>query len=319
ANDLGNLVSRATAMVVKFLGGTIEDAATRDRAAPGALPELAGTARAAVIEAMDGYAPQVALAAIWELVRGANAFIEEEKPWVLAKENPGRVVGVLFSVLETIRQVAILSWPVIPGKSEEILASLGLALSPGETSLADLLRWGAGWPDRIEISKPAAVFPKFTDEELAHTFDIASGGAAAGNSEAALARPDGTDTAKTDTPQTETTEREGDRKMLSFDRLKELDLRLARITDAAKVEDTTKLIRMTVDLGEGDERQMVAGIAEGYAAEELIGRMIVVVANLEPAKIRGIESQAMLLAAVGDGGISLVAPDKELPPGTRVS
>jgi methionyl-tRNA synthetase len=158
--------------------------------------------------------------------------------------------------------------------------------------LTDLLRWGAGWPDRIEISKPAAVFPKYSDEELAQTFDTA---------------------------ETEATEEEGDRKMLSFDRLKELDLRLARIMDAAKVEGTTKLIRMTVDLGDGDQRQMVAGIAEGYAAEELVGKTIVVVANLEPAKIRGIESRAMLLAAVGDGGISLVGPDKELPPGTRVS
>jgi len=292
ANDLGNLVSRATAMVGKFLGGTIDAAAVRDATAAGGLAALSETTRAAVIEAMNGYAPQTALDAIWELVRKANAFIEEEKPWVLAKKDSERIPGVLFSVLEAIRQVAVLAWPVIPGKSEEILESLGLTLNPGETPLTDLLRWGAGWPDRIEISKPAAIFPKYSDEELAQTFDIA---------------------------ETEATEEEGDRKMLSFDRFKELDLRLARITDAAKVEGTTKLIRMTVDLGDGDQRQMVAGIAEGYAAEDLVGKTIVVVANLEPAKIRGIESQAMLLAAVGDGGISLVGPDKELPPGTRVS
>ncbi len=292
ANDLGNLVSRATAMVGKFLDGTIDAAAVRDATAAGGLAALSETTRAAVIEAMNGYAPQTALDAIWELVRKANAFIEEEKPWVLAKKDPERIPGVLFSVLEAIRQVAVLVWPVIPGKSEEILASLGLTLNPGETPLTDLLRWGAGWPDRIEISKPAAIFPKYSDEELAQTFDTA---------------------------ETEATEKEGDRKMLSFDRFKELDLRLARIMDAAKVEGTTKLIRMTIDLGDGDQRQLIAGIAEGYAAEELVGKTIVVVANLEPAKIRGIESQAMLLAAVGDGGISLVGPDKELPPGTRVS
>jgi len=284
-------------MVGKFLGGTIDGAAVRDATADGELAALSETTRAAVIEAMNRYAPQTALAAIWELVRRANAFIEEEKPWVLAKKDPERIPCVLFSVLETIRQVAVLAWPVIPGKSEEILESLGLTLNPGEAPLTDLLRWGAGWPDRIEISKPAAIFPKYSDEELAQTFD----------------------TAETEATETEATEEEGDRKMLSFDRFKELDLRLARIVDAAKVEGTTKLIRMTVDLGDGDQRQMVAGIAEGYAAEELVGKTIVVVANLEPAKIRGIESQAMLLAAVGDGGISLVGPDKELPPGTRVS
>jgi methionyl-tRNA synthetase len=319
ANDLGNLVSRATAMVGKFLGGTILGAAARDTAAAGGLVKQAETTRGAVIEAMDDYAPQTALAAIWELVRRANAYIEEEKPWVLAKENPERVPGVLFSVLEAIRQVAILAWPVIPGKSEEILACLGLTLNPGEASLTDLLCWGAGWPDRIEISKPAAVFPKYADEELAQKFDIAAGGESSGD-----ARTPGTGTVtistpKTDTAGTEATEEEGDQRMLSFDRVKELDLRLARIMDAAKVEGTTKLIRMTVDLGDEDQRQMVAGIAEGYTAEELVGKTVVVVANLEPAKIRGIESRAMLLAAVGDGGISLVGPDKELPPGTRVS
>jgi methionyl-tRNA synthetase len=311
ANDLGNLVSRATAMVGKFLGGTIPGADARDVSVAGALAELAETTREAVIEAMNGYAPQTALAAIWELVRRANAFIEEEKPWVLAKENPERVPAVLFSVLETIRQIAVLAWPVLSSKSEEILESLGLTLKPGEAPLADLLRWGAGWPDTIEISKPAAVFPKYSDEELADKFDIAAGGEAAGGQ--------ATGAAETEGAETKTTKREGDRRMLSFDRFKELDLRLARVMDAAKVEGTTKLIRMTVDLGDGDQRQMVAGIAEGYAAEELVGKTIVVVANLEPAKIRGIESQAMLLAAVSDGGISLVSPDKELPPGTRVS
>jgi len=319
ANDLGNLVSRATAMVGKFLDGTIEGAAVRDAAAAGGLVTLAETTRGAVIEAMHGYAPQTALAAIWELVRRANAFIEEEKPWVLAKKDPARVPGVLGSVLEAIRQVAVLAWPVIPGKSEEILEALGLTLSPGEASLTDLLRWGTGWPGRIEISKPAAVFPKYSDEELAQKFDITAGGESPGDAQAPGTGTVTTSTPKTDTAETEATEEEGDQRMLSFDRFKELDLRLARITDAAKVEGTTKLIRMTVDLGDGDQRQMVAGIAEGYTAEELVGKTVVVVANLEPAKIRGIESQAMLLAAVGDGGISLVGPDKELSPGTRVS
>ncbi|MFH1689162.1 MAG: methionine--tRNA ligase [Candidatus Eisenbacteria bacterium] len=296
ANDLGNLVSRATAMVGKFLGGLVERAAV-DAAVAGDLPELAKATRAAVVDAMDGFAPQSALASIWELVRRANAYIEEEKPWVLAKENPGRVGSVLFTALEAIRQVAVLAWPVIPSKSEEILGALGLTLSPGDEALDDLLSWGAGWPERIAIHKPAAVFPKYSDEDLSQTFGISSA----------------------DGESTDATNGGSDKKMLSFDRFKELDLRLARITDAAKVEGATKLIRMTVDLGDGDRRQMVAGIAEGYSAEELKGKIIVVVANLEPAKIRGIESQAMLLAAVGDGGISLVGPDKELLPGTRVS
>jgi methionyl-tRNA synthetase len=203
-------------------------------------------------------------------------------------------------VLEAIRQVAVLTWPVMPGKCEQILEALGLTLSPGADSFEDLTRWGAGWPATIAIRKPAAVFPKYSNEDLSQTFDISP-------SEPTGSEPAGAANGGSD------------KKMLSFDRFKELDLRLARIIDAAKVEGATKLIRMTVDLGGGDQRQMVAGIAEGYSPEELKGRTIVVVANLEPAKIRGIESQAMLLAAVGEGRIALVGPDKELLPGTRVS
>jgi methionyl-tRNA synthetase len=107
--------------------------------------------------------------------------------------------------------------------------------------------------------------------------------------------------------------------MISFQQFQALDLRLARVLEASRVEGATKLLRLRVDLGNGDERQMVAGIAAAYAPESLVGRTIVVLANLEPAKIRGIESQAMLLAAVSDQGLALVVPDKELPAGTKVS
>ena len=107
--------------------------------------------------------------------------------------------------------------------------------------------------------------------------------------------------------------------MLSFDEFKKLDLRLARVLEARKVEGTDKLLSLTVDLGDGDERPMVAGIAERYDPDALVGKTIVVVANLEPAKIRGVESRAMLLAAIGDDSIAVVVPDKDLPPGTKVS
>jgi methionyl-tRNA synthetase len=107
--------------------------------------------------------------------------------------------------------------------------------------------------------------------------------------------------------------------MISFQQFQALDIRLARVLEASRVEGATKLLRLRVDLGGGDERQMVAGIAAAYAPESLVGRTIVVVANLEPAKIRGIDSQAMLLAAVSDQGLALVVPDKELPSGTKVS
>jgi len=296
ANDLGNLVSRATAMVVKFFGGRFERPLGGDG---GELAELASRVRAGFVEDMSVYAPQAALARIWELVRRTNAYIEEERPWVLAREGSGRLSVVLLNVLEAIRQIAVLVWPVMPAKSEEILAALGVSWDPGARPLDAVLEWCAGWPDTVEVSKGDAVFPKYTDEDLATRFDVVAAGErepdAAGRGE------------------------KGGGAMLSFDDFKKLDLRLARITGAKRIEGTDKLVELRADLGGGDERPMVAGIAEGYDPEDLVGKTVVVVANLEPATIRGVESRAMLLAASGDDGVSLVVPDREMPPGTKVS
>ncbi|MBN2564446.1 MAG: methionine--tRNA ligase [Candidatus Eisenbacteria bacterium] len=327
ANDLGNLVSRATAMIGRFLDGRVNGVPGLRNGGSDGLAELAGSTREAVTESMNAFAPQAALAAIWELVRRANTYIEERKPWVLAREDPGSVGRVLFNVMEAIRQIATLAWPVIPGKSEEILKALGLTLEPGAASLEDLLAWGATWPDTIEIARSDAIFPKYTDEELANRHGIAvsvpgedvESGARIASDDIGGPNDSGDSVATGGSAGDASVPEGGDTKMLSFERFKELDLRLARIVDAARVDGTTKLVRMTVDLGSGDTRQMVAGIAEGYPAPDLIGKTVVVVANLEPAKIRGIESQAMLLAAVGDGKIALVGPDKDLPAGTRVS
>jgi methionyl-tRNA synthetase len=300
ANDLGNLVSRTTAMIVKFSGGVVGRPATDG----GSLGALARTVRDGAVADMEAYAPQAALSRIWELVRRANTYIEEEKPWVLAKEDRSRLERVLADTLESIRQIAVLVWPVMPGKSDEILRAIGLEWRPGETSLDDALAWGAGWPDRISIEKAAAVFPKLSDEELASKLDAAEpAGAVTGRETTVASRP----------------EAERETRMLSFDEFKKLDLRLARVVEARKVEGADKLLSLTVDLGGGDTRPMVAGIAERYDPESLLGKTIVVVANLEPAKIRGVESRAMLLAATGGDAIAVIVPDKDLPPGTKVS
>jgi len=320
ANDLGNLLSRTTAMVERFLGGEFERPGA---GAGGDLETVARRVRADYVAAMGSYAPQSALAAIWELVRRANAYIEEEKPWALAKSEPERLPAVLFGVMEAIRQVAVMAWPVMPGKCAEILEALGFAQAIGNGGLDDLLLWGSAWSERVSVKRTDAVFPKYTDEELTVAFDggdgrggsisgkpTAGGGTGkhgedkAGAGEPRGGPPDGKE--------------KGDSKLLKFDEFQKLELKLAKIIEAERVEGTDKLLRLKVDLGGGDERQMVAGIAEAYSGEDLVGRTVVVVANLEPATIRGVESSAMLLAASGDDGTSLLVPDRELPPGTRV-
>ncbi len=105
--------------------------------------------------------------------------------------------------------------------------------------------------------------------------------------------------------------------MINIEQFKEIDLRVARVTAAERVEGTDKLLKLQLDLGD-EERQIVSGIAEKYAPEDLVGREIIVVYNLEPKSLKGVESQGMLLAASGDGFISLLKPDQEVPPGSRI-
>jgi methionyl-tRNA synthetase len=302
ANDLGNLVSRAIAMVEKFLGGRVPNLTSTSR---GYLRLVAEEIREPIIRDMTNHAPHSALARTWELVRRANSYIEEAKPWALAREDSAKLAQTLFDVVEAIRQVAVLAWPVMPAKCEEILSRFGVALSPGAVPIGDLLSWGHGWPETIETRGGAPVFPKYNDAELAAKFDVVGAGGDPGRG--------GTGEAPGATPAAKGA------RMVSFQEFQSLDLRLARVVEASRVEGASKLLKLSVDLGGGDLRQIVAGVAAGYAPEALVGKTIVVVANLEPARIRGIESQAMLLAAVGEKTIALLVPDKELPAGTKVS
>jgi methionyl-tRNA synthetase len=251
---------------------------------------------------MTAYAPQAALGRTWELVRRANSYIEESKPWVLARGESAKLAQVLFDVVESIRQIAVLAWPVMPSKCEEILSRFGVVLAPGDEPLEKVLAWGHGWPETIVVKGGAPVFPKYSDADLASKFDIVAPppGAAeqAGGPVSAAAKG---------------------ARMLSFQEFQSIDLRLAKVLEASAVEGAKKLLKLRVDLGGGDVRQIVAGVAAAYRPEDLVGKTIVVVANLEPAKIRGIESQGMLLAAVGESTLALLVPDKELPAGTKVS
>jgi len=301
ANDLGNLVSRATAMVEKFLGGEVEPKAQTTAGTGGGseLVELAGAVSADAAKSVTGYAPQLALARIWELVRRANAYIEEEKPWVLAKEDTDRLSQVLFDVLEVVRQVAIMTWAFMPEKSEAILARIGHTLEPGAVPYDELLTWGYGWAVGTKVTKGDPVFPKYTDDDLKAKFDVLSGGDAG--------------------EKADTTSRKDGKPMISFDQFQALEFKLASVLEAEKVEGADKLLKLKVDLGDGDIRQMVAGVAKSYEAGELVGKTILVLANLEPATIRGVESQAMLLAASTSDGLSVLVPDRDLPAGTKVS
>jgi methionyl-tRNA synthetase len=306
ANNLGNLVSRLTAMAEKFRGLHL-----RPAAAGGRLPAVAAAAVARYRQAMDQLALHEGAAAAFAIVDAANEYIAETAPWALARDpaNADRLSGVLFDVAEAIRISAVLLLPIMPGSAAEILRRVG------EVTAAPDLRFDrdAAWRASGEraIVKGAALWPRSEDEPRAAakervveekaTESVAPADVATTTSVVAAPAPAGPVDSR-----------------IGIDDFMKVELRVAKVLTADAVPKSKKLIRLTVDTG-ADQRTIVAGIADSYAPEQLVGRSIVIVANLQPAKLMGIESNGMVLASSTEGGKPmLVSVDDSMPPGARV-
>lgn len=290
ANDLGNLVSRTTAMIVQYFGGILPAPGERE----GTDEELIALAEGlydranAAMEALN--APD-ALAEIFRLVQRANKYIDENAPWILAKDESrrGRLGTVLYHLSECIRIAAILLKPFLTKAADVILASYSLdgkKIERFETAK----RFGvlaAG--TRVEKLPP--IFPRIDlKKEIAEIRKLV---AAAKREETKM-----------------TEEKEERKAEIAIDDFSKIDLRVALVTACEKVEKTDKLLKLTVKLGE-ETRTVVSGIAKFYTPEEMVGKRVVMIANLKPAKLRGIESRGMILCAEdAEGNLSLVSPEK---------
>jgi methionyl-tRNA synthetase len=302
ANDLGNLVHRTLTMTEKYVGGVIPKASpTLDQAGPHAeLAALAGRAKEDAEKQLDAFAPSRALESIWELVRGANRYVDTAAPWTLAKDpaRRGELEHVIHSFLEAVLWAAQLTWPFMPTKAEEIVAQLGLGR---EHTGRWPSRWNEELPAGTTVKKGQPLFPRVDDARQAELLarwipaDVA-----------VPAMTEKADTQPTALPPT-----------VTFEEFQRMDLRVAAIRAAERVPKADKLFKLTIDLGT-ETRQVVAGIAEAYTAEELVGRRVIFLANLKPAKIRGIESQGMILAAGEEKVVGLSALDRDVAPGTKV-
>lgn len=301
ANDFGNLLSRTTSMINKFSQGEIP--------APGdeepidvELRELALSIPAEVDKALDKYDFSQALQAIWKLVNRSNKYIEETAPWSLAK-NPdtrSRLGTVLYSLAESIRFATVLVAPFMPNVLDKVFAQLGIQ---GQSRLANwesVQSWGSLEPG-TKINRGKPIFPRieWNDEEEAPPEE----GPKAQAKEAKKA-----DKVK---------ETEPGVAQISIEDFAKVDLRLAEILAAQRVEGTDKLMELKVRVGD-EERTIVAGIAQYYEAAELVGKTIVIVANLKPAKLRGIVSQGMVLAASQGDRLSLLTVERDIPSGAKV-
>ncbi len=300
ANALGNAASRTLALVRRNLDGRVPEPI-----GDGPLPAAADDAVRQYRRHMDALEPQRALEAAWRLLATLDGFIQERQPWALARQGDAgraRLEATLADSLEALRITSVLLEPIMPRTCAELRRQLGAEGLPVN------LRTGAEWGllgHGATVGEGGPLFPRvdiaITLKELAMRDETTS---------------PPTSTAATDAPAASPTAPTGE--LLSIDRFAEVQLVIGVVREAERVPKSKKLVRLMVDLGEPELRQIVAGIAERYEPDSLVGRRIVVVANLQPAKLMGVESRGMLLAASVNGDPYLLSPDGEVAPGTRV-
>ncbi|HEX9986562.1 MAG TPA: methionine--tRNA ligase [Thermoanaerobaculia bacterium] len=308
ANDLGNTLSRAIKMSETYFGGktppvTCDDSDLR-RAAEGSVPQY--------LLQMEQLAFQRALDAVWELLVAINGYIVTREPWKKFKETGAdeHLSRILWNCLEALRIVWVMIAPFMPAASREALSRLGV--DPDRIE-AQALQWG-GLPASAPIKAADPIFPRIDVTNYIGEKKPMEETKPEAQPAAAPAAPAPTETA----PPVETTQAAPpDLAKVTIDQFFETQLRVAEIRAAERVPKSKKLVKLTVFDGEG-ERTVVAGIGTRYTPEELTGRKVVIVANLQPAKLMGIESNGMVLAASIDGEPSLVSVDPAVPAGTTV-
>jgi len=305
ANDLGNLVSRTVAMIDKYFGGTIP----KEKVSGDFDDDLKKTVMELlpkVEELMDRLQFSSALSEIWKVISRTNKYIDETMPWVLAKDeaNRPRLAAVLYNLAESLRVISILLQPFMTKTPAIIWDQLGLTGS-------DRLTWESagvwgGYPEDAKVNKGEVIFPRIdVKKELEELEKMV-----AAKSEAP----------KEEKPKKDDREKKADAQpeMITIDDFAKLDLRVAKVLDAEKVEGADKLLKLRLEVGD-EVRQVVSGIAKHYSPQELIGKSVILVANLKPVKLKGIESRGMILAAVDDNDLVLVTVDKAIKSGSKIS
>jgi methionyl-tRNA synthetase len=314
ANGLGNLASRALTMIEKYFRGEVpEIPAQADQNE--SVQQVAGAARAAVEQHMGAYNFSGAVQAIWGLIGAVDHYIAEAKPWKLAESSePGakRQLGaVLWTAGQALRFVAVLAHPFIPESTQQLWERLGQSGSVAEQRI-DSLGWGMLGSGE-KVGKAEALFPRADAKEISERIDemeneIRNPAAAEkpAKAQAPVASPAGAAPA-------------ADGGKITIDDFAKVELRVGQIKSAERIPGADKLLKLMVDIGD-ELRQVLAGIAMGYAPEDLVGRKVVLVANLAPRKMRGLESNGMLLAASAgaDGKPVLCTFAEEIPPGAKV-
>ncbi len=310
ANDLGNLVSRTTAMITQYFGGVVPNnkaAEDIDKDLISLCESALGKVRADVEKLLI---PE-SLGEIFRLIQRANKYIDETMPWVLAKdpEKKDRLGTVLYNLAETIRISAVLLAPFMPATAQNIFDRLQLGKLPND--FASVKKFG-GLKSGGGVTKGDALFPRLDmKKELAELEKLA-----------AEQQKSSADVKKSNANKNEaaapTGKESGEKEEITIDDFAKVQLATAKVVACEKVEKSDKLLKLTLDVG-GESRTVVSGIAEHYTADYMVGKTVVIVKNLKPVKLRGILSEGMILCASNGKDVVFVSPEKEIESGSGVN
>ena len=291
ANDLGNLVSRTAGMVKKYFDGVIPAHTDKDSLDENVYNAVAKSAKEADIN-LNKMAYNKALLSIWESIGAMNRYIDDAKPWVLAKDESkkGRLGSVLYTVLDGLRAISHLIYPFMPDTAYEIRRQIGADDNINLADEEEISRMGI-LKSGVKLPESKSIFPRLDEKEMLEKI------------------------ASTINPVKE--EKKDEKPLIDFSVFEQVEIKAGKILEAENVKKSEKLLKLKVDVGDGG-RTIVAGIAKSYNPDDLKGKTIAVIANLKPAKLMGIESQGMVLAAFdGERHNVMILPDS-VPAGTRI-
>ncbi len=305
ANDLGNLVSRVTAMVSQYFDGVIP-APTDSQEVDRHLIDMAEKMYPIVTSYMDEMRAPEALETVFKVIQRANKYIDECTPWILAKTDEGkeRLKTVLYNLCESIRMSAVILQPFLTQTPSKIFAKLGIGEDMGLTGFDSLQKFGAKI-DGLKVDKGEQLFQRIDiAKELKVMDDIL---------EEQLKKAKQAKKEEKKMENTVTIEQIG------IEDFAKVQLKVGKVLECKKVEKADKLLCSQIDVGEETPRTIVSGIAKYYTPEEMVGKQVIVVTNLKPAKLRGIESQGMILCAEDENGeLALITPSKSVKAGSEV-
>lgn len=308
ANDLGNLFSRVLSMTAKYFGSVVPQPTQREEA-DDAIVECGVTAMRNFVQLFNNMQLSQALEALWELVRALNKYVDSQAPWALYKQgNMERLATVMYVLLASMRKIAICLWPVMPKCACELLRQLGQEANEDEapvTQINDEIACFGGLYAGTKVAEQSILFPRIVREKA-----VAEKAKEPKQKVKSDSAPKG---------QEQTESAPSGKAIVEFDQFAGLDMRVGTVREASRHPNADRILCLNIDFGELGERQILSGIAEHYAPEDLVGKQVCAILNFKPRKIRGLMSNGMVLTAEHNGKLALLGPQSPVVEGSAIA